>query len=104
MNIQEKIYPTPLRVELSSGTVKLSGAYADEKSAQMLESFLYAAEGCGLSEKKDGNVRLVFDESIKNEEGYSIEAKDGEVKVSARTLSGFVFAAGISPGAGTGLR
>ena len=94
MNIQEKIYPAPLHAELFCGSVKLSGVCAEAEAMPMLKSFVYAAEGSGLFENEEGNVKLLLDKGIKNEEGYSIEAKDGRVTVRAKSLSGFVFAAG----------
>ena len=94
MSIQEKIYPSPCRVSALGGYVRLDGVSAEVEARAMLDSFIYAAEGSGLEEKTDGNVRLVFDESIENEEGYAIEARDGFVTVRAKSRAGFVYAGG----------
>ena len=92
MMIQEKIFPTPLRVAALGGSVRLDGAYAEKGAESMMKSFLHAAEGSGLAENAKGNVRLALDESIENAEGYAIEAKDGAVTVRAKSLAGFVYA------------
>lgn len=94
MMIQEKIYPTPLRVAALGGSVRLNGAYAEKGAEAMLASFLHAAEGSGLEENAKGNVRLALDESIANAEGYAIEAKGDTVTVRAKSLAGFVYAGG----------
>ncbi len=94
MNIQEKIYPTPRNIKVFCGSVELLGVFAESGAEEMLESFIYAAEGSGLSKTESGNVRLVLDRSIENEEGYALEAKGGRVIVRAKSLSGFVCAGG----------
>lgn len=94
MSIRDTIFPLPLKVETLGGSVRLSGAYAEAAAEFALKAFLHAAEGSGLSADKDGNVRLVFDEAIDNEEGYAIEAADSAVTVRARSLAGFCYAGG----------
>lgn len=94
MSIQEKIYPTPLSVEALGGSVKLTGVRAEENAAYALDAFLRAAEGSGLKACAEGNVLLVTDETLANAEGYAIEADEGGVTVRARSLGGFVYAAG----------
>ena len=94
MSIRDTIFPLPLKVEALGGSVRLSGVFAEAEAEFALKTFLHAAEGSGLSADKDGNVRLVFDETVENEEGYAIEAADGAVTVRARSLAGFCYAGG----------
>ncbi len=94
MNIQEKIYPSPLRVEVASGAVRLTGAYADADAAFAMGTFLHAAEGSGLAQSAEGNVRLALDENIENAEGYAIKAGADGITVRARSLAGFCYAGG----------
>ena len=94
MSIQDKIFPTPMRAEALGGSVKLSGVRAETGAEFAQAAFLHAAEGSGLKARAKGNVCLVMDESIENEEGYVIEAENDAVTVRARSLGGFVYAAG----------
>ena len=67
MSIRDTIFPLPLKVEALGGSVRLSGVFAEAEAEFALKTFLHAAEGSGLSADKDGNVRLVFDETVENE-------------------------------------
>ena len=94
MNMQDKIFPTPLSLTALGGAVRLSGVRAEKEAQFALASFLKAAEGSGLSACDAGNVCLKWDESIGNAEGYAIDAEGDGVTVRAKSLGGFVYAAG----------
>ena len=92
MNICDRIYPTPLKASVLGGSVRLSGACASADAEFALKTFLHAAEGTGLSAAEGGNVRLILDEGIENNEGYAILANAGGVSVRAKSLAGFCYA------------
>ena len=94
MNIRDKIFPTPLSVTALGGAVRLTGVRAEKEAQFALASFLKAAEGSGLSACDTGNVCLKWDESIGNAEGYAMDAEGDGVTVRAKSLGGFVYAAG----------
>ena len=94
MEILEKIYPSPKNVKLLGGSVKLSGVRNETGDGLVLDSFLYSAEELCLSASEVGNIFLVKNKEIESDEGYSILAKDGGVRISAKSRQGFVYAAG----------
>jgi len=94
MEILEKIYPSPKSVKLLGGSVKLSGVRNETGDGSVLDSFLHSAEELCLSASEGGNIFLVINREIESDEGYSILAKDGGVRISAKSRQGFVYAAG----------
>lgn len=94
MNIKDKIFPTPASVEMHGGAVRLGGGICAEASAEFaIEPFIHLAEELALTRDAGGNLLLALDETIEDPEGYRIEARDGAVRVSAKTRGGFAFAA-----------
>ena len=94
MNIREKIYPVPMSVTPHDGAVCLNGGVCAEAGAQFAaDTFIHLAEELRLKPDANGNLLLCLDARLENDEGYIIEAKDGTVKVSAKTRVGFAFAA-----------
>ena len=92
MNICDRIFPTPMKASVFGGSVRLVGACASAEAEFALKTFLHAAEGTGLAAAEGGNVRLILDESIENNEGYAILANAEGVTVRAKSLAGFCYA------------
>ena len=92
MNVHNMIYPTPIKAMVTGAPIRLDGVFAEGEAKFAIKTFIYATDGIGIKEDKHGNIRLVFDDKIENEEGYSITAVKNSVTVRARSLSGFSYA------------
>ncbi len=86
------LYPTPRSVQQIAGEFHPNGLIrADEASRFALDAFCHAVYTLPLTEG-DGNVRLIYDESISHPEGYGISIRD-TAEIRARSLRGFIYAA-----------
>ena len=92
MNVHDMIYPAPIKAMVTGAPIRLDGVFAEGEAKFAIKTFIYATDGIGIKEDKHGNIRLVFDDKIENEEGYSITAVKNSVTVRARSLSGFSYA------------
>lgn len=87
-----EIYPSPKKLEYVGGNIRLNGKVQAEKEVVFaVNAFCRAVNTMSLT-TGEGNIKLIYDETIGNPEGYRIHI--GEmVEIYAKTRSGFVYAA-----------
>lgn len=93
------IIPKPLKLTFDKkggfyvkNNTKISAAKNLNFEANLLAKILKKTSGKNIKIQKNGNIKLILDDKIKNKEGYTLEINKKNISLKAKTKAGIFYA------------